>query len=304
MGMLRCPTCLTLLAGGEARCPACRSRLRKRSQPIVLGESRRITSRPQLQLDRELRDAAAAKDTEARRRRRVAEATHRSPADTQPAVPRPVERAEVVAELVWAPDPESAPEPVPSVAETPPEIAIVAEPEPEPTPAARIFVADLPEPEPDLAPRSLLFSSISPAREPEIAPEPPAAPAAKPRFGLFDLTWDDERESVREEYRPIPARSRRFIDLTSESESDSDSEPGLRLGPEKPDAGRDMHEMFEALHRKARAQDPETEGTVPDPEPFEVPPSTRALRLTAARENRRRRWNVEFRGHRAESDDS
>ena len=38
MGMLRCPTCLALLEGGEARCPACRTRLRKRSQPIVLGE--------------------------------------------------------------------------------------------------------------------------------------------------------------------------------------------------------------------------------------------------------------------------
>src|SRR5512140_3902605 len=106
MGMLRCPTCLTLLDGGEARCPACRTRLRKRSQPIVLGEKTRISARPQLQMERELREAEEAKYAEARRRRRVAEATHRSAAETRPVTPRPDEPAEVVAELVWTTDPE------------------------------------------------------------------------------------------------------------------------------------------------------------------------------------------------------
>ena len=118
MGMLRCPTCLALLDGGEARCPACRTRLRKRSQPIVLGEKARITSRPQLQLDRELQEAEEAKHAESRRRRRVAEATHRSAADSRPVSPRPTE-PEFVAELVWTPDAEPGavtPEPAPPVA--------------------------------------------------------------------------------------------------------------------------------------------------------------------------------------------
>jgi hypothetical protein len=45
--MLRCPTCLSLLLeGDEKRCPACHSRLRKRTRPIVLGESTRIQARP------------------------------------------------------------------------------------------------------------------------------------------------------------------------------------------------------------------------------------------------------------------
>ena len=56
METLRCPTCLTLiLDSGEKRCPACHSRLRKRGAPIVLGESTRITNRPLLPFERELR---------------------------------------------------------------------------------------------------------------------------------------------------------------------------------------------------------------------------------------------------------
>jgi hypothetical protein len=303
MGMLRCPTCLTLLVGDEARCPACRSRLRKRSQPIVLGESNRIASRPQLNLDREVREAAEAKHAEARRRRRVAEATHRSAADTRPVTPRPVESKEVVAELVWAADPGPVPEPAsPPTVDAAPRTQLFAEPEREPVAPAPLFARARPEPEPEAAVGSLLFTSISPPPEryPEFVPEPPSAPAAKPR-GLFDLTWDDEREPRREENRPTPARSRRFIDLTSESEH------ALELVPEKSDAGADMHEMFEALHRKARAQNPQNpqaEGSVPDLEAHVIPPTSRALRLTAARSNRRRRWNVEFRGHRPDSGDT
>lgn len=43
MQKFRCPTCLTMLEGEERRCPACRSRLRKRRQPIALGNRSRIT---------------------------------------------------------------------------------------------------------------------------------------------------------------------------------------------------------------------------------------------------------------------
>ena len=87
-----------------------------------------------------------------------------------------------------------------------------------------------------------------------------------------------------------------------------------------------MHEMFEALHRKARAEttggatapplahaedapaaddhrsDPDH--AVRDLDAYVIPPSTRALRIAGARSNRRRRWTVEFRGHRAGSDDA
>ena len=73
METLRCPTCLTLLLdGGEKRCPACHSRLRKRSAPIVLGESTRITNRPLLPFEREIRDRAESSETEERWRRPVA----------------------------------------------------------------------------------------------------------------------------------------------------------------------------------------------------------------------------------------
>ena len=56
METLRCPTCLTLIIDNdEKRCPACHSRLRKRGAPIVLGEATRITNRPLLPFEREIR---------------------------------------------------------------------------------------------------------------------------------------------------------------------------------------------------------------------------------------------------------
>jgi hypothetical protein len=58
MEKFRCPTCLTMLEGGELRCPACRSRLRKRGQPIVLGDRNRITSLPALPAERDLQARA------------------------------------------------------------------------------------------------------------------------------------------------------------------------------------------------------------------------------------------------------
>jgi hypothetical protein len=360
MGMLRCPTCLTLLDGGEARCPACRTRLRKRSQPIVLGEATRIASRPQLQADREVRQAAEATHAEARRRRRVAEATHRSPADSRPVTPRPSESPEFVAELVWTPEAPATPEPAAFFArvdaqvdakvdlEPEPEIAAALAPETDVRPSTEIpaFVVDEPEPE-DVVPapifnqverepvvpaqffsrttdelgsepaRRLLFTSITPPPVNQVvtetAPLPDPAPAPNPRFGLFDLTADDVHDRPREQYRPTPSRSRRFIDLTSQP----DSEPVIDLAPEHPRSEQDVHEMFGALQRKARSQDRDTafaaapverdadraDNSMLDLDAYAKPPTSRALRLTAARSNRRRRWSAEFRGHRAASDD-
>ncbi len=48
MHKFRCPTCLTVLEGEERRCPACGSRLRKRRQPIVLGDA--LASRPAVRI--------------------------------------------------------------------------------------------------------------------------------------------------------------------------------------------------------------------------------------------------------------
>ena len=66
----------------------------------------------------------------------------------------------------------------------------------------------------------------------------------------------------------------------------------LEAGADKP-TGESMHEMFEALHRKARAQDNETDTQAPDPVADAKPPTSRALRLTGSRGNRRRRWSAE-----------
>jgi hypothetical protein len=154
---------------------------------------------------------------------------------------------------------------------------------------------------------TLLFTRAFPEPEPEpdLAPQPENGPGPKPRYGLFDLTWDDEREPDDEPYRPTQSRSQRFIDLTSESGHALDLDPQDSANPPE-----DMHEMFEELHRKARADDaPEGRDdgevtTVPALDANGTPSTSRSLRLTAARTNRRRRWNVDFRGHRAGSDDT
>jgi hypothetical protein len=85
---LRCPTCLTLLLdGGETRCPACHSKLRKRGAPIVLGESQRITNRPRGAFERELQ--ARAREREDEWRSPVAKTNGRVESPTTP--PSPIE---------------------------------------------------------------------------------------------------------------------------------------------------------------------------------------------------------------------
>jgi hypothetical protein len=60
MEKFRCPTCLTLLEGGEQRCAACHSRLRKRGRPIVLGDASRLTARPLFPVERDLQARVVA----------------------------------------------------------------------------------------------------------------------------------------------------------------------------------------------------------------------------------------------------
>jgi hypothetical protein len=114
MEMFRCPTCLHLLQGGEQRCPACRTRLRKRSRPIVLGETARITARmPYLaerdarEREREVQARAMATTAEDERRRRVANAIEREDTGRVAVLvftPEP-EPQGLEARLMWAPDP-------------------------------------------------------------------------------------------------------------------------------------------------------------------------------------------------------
>ena len=73
MEYLRCPTCLSLLAdGGAKRCPSCRTRLGSRGRPIVLGESNRISSRPVMAIEWDLRAKVLAENEALERRERVA----------------------------------------------------------------------------------------------------------------------------------------------------------------------------------------------------------------------------------------
>jgi hypothetical protein len=53
----RCPTCLTVLLESTAkRCPACQTKLRRRGQPIVLGETSRLVAQSTLPKGRQTRE--------------------------------------------------------------------------------------------------------------------------------------------------------------------------------------------------------------------------------------------------------
>ncbi len=173
METLRCPTCLTLLLdGGEKRCPGCHSKLRsKRSKPIILGETSRITSRPTLLLEREMQ---ARIDEEKRKERRE----QKKAARTAPPRAEPSPGEAVTAQS--APDvdlsTESEParsEPVPVATET--EAPKAEAPELEAAPAE--FA-----PEADVEPVFAAFVEDEMAIEPEIEPliEPETAIAIEP----------------------------------------------------------------------------------------------------------------------------
>ena len=85
MEHLRCPTCLSLLADvEEKRCPSCRTRLRNRGRPIVLGESNRISARPVLPIEFELHARVIAESQAQERRRRVAATAGAGPPGSAP----------------------------------------------------------------------------------------------------------------------------------------------------------------------------------------------------------------------------
>jgi hypothetical protein len=77
--MLRCPTCLSLLLDPDVkRCPACRSKIRRRSRPNVVVEHSGIADRPRPLVERELQARIQAKTAASyRQRRRAAKAARR-----------------------------------------------------------------------------------------------------------------------------------------------------------------------------------------------------------------------------------
>ena len=77
--MLRCPTCLSLLLDPDVkRCPACRSKIRRRSRPNVVVEHSGIADRPRPLVERELQARIEAKTASSyRQRRRAAKAARR-----------------------------------------------------------------------------------------------------------------------------------------------------------------------------------------------------------------------------------
>src|SRR5436853_7803870 len=77
--MLRCPTCLSLIFDADSkRCPSCRSKLRKRSQPKVFVQERVIADRPLPLVERELQARIEAETAaKFRQRRRAAKVARR-----------------------------------------------------------------------------------------------------------------------------------------------------------------------------------------------------------------------------------
>jgi hypothetical protein len=166
MDSFRCPTCLTLLLeGGEVRCPACKSKLRKRrSRPIILGRSNRLSSRP-MPGDRVPQTRAGVVfGADARGRDQLAQV-----ASIRGAEPAP----ELVAELVLEPTPQpTRPAPAPTLPAVMADLVFEREPEPEAVPH--------PEPEAAIDLPAEHAADLRAAFVAETTPEPAAAAAPEP----------------------------------------------------------------------------------------------------------------------------
>jgi len=126
MEKFRCPTCLTMLDGGEQRCPACHARLRKRGRPIVLGDASRITSRPLFPLERNMRKRVEASDAPGHPWHVPHISLAARTATPEPAGPEP--RSETL-EALLAFEPTLTPVPDPEPEPAPVDIDLTAEPE-------------------------------------------------------------------------------------------------------------------------------------------------------------------------------
>jgi hypothetical protein len=169
--MLRCPTCLSLLLDPDVkRCPACRSKIRRRSRPAVVVEHSGIADRPRPLVERELQARIEAKTAASyRQRRRAAKAARRiaslpptvldgdailTHTATQTSTPRPTEAAPIIIDLPAEAVHDVAPAPVvePGVIEiVEPEVIEIVEPVVvEPEVLEPVVVEPAPDVEPDV----------------------------------------------------------------------------------------------------------------------------------------------------------
>ena len=300
MDTWRCPTCLAVLVESNAkRCPSCHSRLRKRrSQPIVLGESSRL-------------DMQAALAVDKRNKKRGERTFTSNVAPSAPPVPPridvPEPEPELVAIVVDSHEPEVVveetfaaaplvaapientfePEPVEAVLEEAPEAAPEVELEPvavadaiaaftlpsaperevfEPAPAVDLVAAELEtEPEPEILPD----------------PEPVAVADAIAAFTLPERTTE-----------PAADVAEPKVDLVAAEPIVAVEEPAVDLGVA---LDGDVNSIVDALHRKARgeADEPAPVESAQAPvfeEPVEDRPP-RPLRLMSSSAGNRRRWS-------------
>jgi hypothetical protein len=287
METLRCPTCVTLLPDPDARrCPACHAKLRKRrSRPIVLGESNRLSGRS-LPVDTELRTRAEERFepfepfvSKAKRKTKPVEAVIAfTPSDPEPVAPEPVPEPDIV----FA---EAEPAPVALVdaaeadaADTPAGASEVAEPaidlteaDDAPEPIAEtaldqheresspLFAFDWPETKPDTVRERVLVDDLAvftmPVAVAVDAVEDGALDQAATTPGEIDLA-EDESEPVMTNGHVSPTEL-----AESESESESEARPPrpasrwqavpARGASASPFDGT-LNDMVAELHRKAR----------------------------------------------------
>jgi|1186.fasta_scaffold27775_2 hypothetical protein len=229
METLRCPTCVTLLLDPDARrCPACHAKLRKRrSRPIVLGESNRLSGRS-LPVDTELRTRSEERFE-----------------PFEPFVSKSKRKAgPVEAVIAFAPS-----EPVPGA----PEPVMFAAPEPEAEPD--IVLADLDESE-------IILDET--AEEPEATPRPESEPEPEvptPSLSIVDDLSDFTGPEPERESAPLAFAFNSHAGPIDGNNGGDDAAPrpvraesrwqAVPMRDTSPFDGT-LNDMVEELHRKAR----------------------------------------------------
>jgi hypothetical protein len=264
---------LTVLVESSAkRCPSCHSRLRRRSQPIVLGETSRLDVQAALAVDRW--NKKRGEQTFAASMPAAAAPPEIDLTEPEPELvaivvdPREPERVEIVEEtfvrapLVVAPVEERlVAEPLEAVLEDEPVVEREVEREP-------IVVADA------IAAFTL-----------------PSAPAVEEREPVIQLVASGPEPELVPEAEPAGAAPS-FLDLALAEHTAARAEPPADIDQA---LDGDVNSIVDALHRKARGEEaPVPEAEVPQVPLFDEPVvdrSARRLRLMASTSGNRRRWN-------------
>jgi len=266
----RCPTCLAVLTEHEAkRCPLCHTKLRKRrSAPIVLGETSRL-------------DMQSTTSTERPGRQR-AEGGYWNPERPAPVVEKRARRRDIDLNpepvATFEPAPVVRPEPAPAAAPAPapapePEAIMVIEPEPQPEPVVVVEPAPEPVVEVEVDEPYPFFEAV---------PEPVAEASAA---SFLDLTLA-EHVSAPGAAVADPAETELGFDVPDMPDAPviTATELGAAL-----DA--DIYVAVDALHRKARGGVAEGQPAAPLFVPdTSVGQSERSLRLMTTTASNRRRW--------------